>query len=108
MSILFNQYNGGNINSEDAAAAGIGLVEEKGGDQFVTVRADDYDSGTVKMQWLTKEDNLNRWADIANTAFMADGQVTLESLPNAIELRANLTGSNGSVVNLHVSVLSAG
>lgn len=104
--LLFNNYTGGNTTS-DAEDPEEGIIEGKGASVWIIIRADDFDSGIVSLQFRTKEDSLNRWDDIGSGAFTEDTQVQLQALVNGAELRATLTGSGGNTTNLLVSVLEA-
>jgi len=98
MTVLLDNVT---ANVEGAAVA------KRGGPAVVIVRGDTYDSGTVNIQMASVNDTVAgpRFSTLTDGAFTTDGQVKIDYLPVGTLIRATLTGSSGSSVNMYAELL---
>lgn len=98
MTVLLNNVA---VNTTGATVA------KSGGPGVVIVRGDDYDSGTVNIQMASANDTVAgpRWATLTDGAFTANGQVKVDYLAVGTLIRATLTGSAGTSVNVYAELL---
>ena len=97
MTILLNNISGAAVESEELSVEGGSLI--------VNVRADDFDAGAVLIQLASEQDPNDRFITIPNGTFAASSSVKIDYLAKGLKIKAVLSGSSGSAVNVFCDVL---
>ena len=97
MAILFR-------NVDIAAGVASESFTFRGAQKIATVRADDFGGGTIALQSLSINDATpDRWDDLLDGVFTANGQVRIDFASITLAFRAQLIGGSGAT-NVFVEI----